>query len=67
MTDAQTPPQQVATEHHDVLIVGAGISGVCGAYYLRQHCPDTDFAIFETEASFGGTWWTHPIAWYPFR
>ena len=59
MTDGQTSPQQVTTEHHDVIIVGAGISGVCGAYYLRQHCPGTEFAIFEAEESFGGTWWTH--------
>jgi len=46
-------------EHLDVLIVGAGISGICGAYYLLQQCPNAKFAIFETEESFGGTWWTH--------
>ena len=46
-------------EHFDVLIVGAGISGIAGAYYLCQECPDTSFVILESEASFGGTWWTH--------
>ena len=46
-------------EHYDVLIVGAGISGVGGAYYLRQQCPDTNFVILDSEESFGGTWWTH--------
>jgi cation diffusion facilitator CzcD-associated flavoprotein CzcO len=45
--------------HYDVLIVGAGISGVCAAYYLRQQCPDLRFVILEAEESFGGTWWTH--------
>ncbi|NQV61585.1 MAG: NAD(P)/FAD-dependent oxidoreductase, partial [Alphaproteobacteria bacterium] len=47
------------SEHYDVLIVGAGISGIGGAYYLRQQCPDTRFVILEAEESFGGTWWTH--------
>ena len=46
-------------EHFDVLIVGAGISGIAGAYHLCQECPDTSFVILESEASFGGTWWTH--------
>ncbi len=46
-------------DHFDVLIVGAGISGICGGYYLRQQCPDTRFVILEAEESFGGTWWTH--------
>jgi cation diffusion facilitator CzcD-associated flavoprotein CzcO len=48
-----------AGTHFDVLIVGAGISGVGGAYYLREQCPDTRFVILEAEAGFGGTWWTH--------
>jgi cation diffusion facilitator CzcD-associated flavoprotein CzcO len=48
-----------SAEHYDVLIVGAGISGIGGAYYLRQECPDTNFVILEAEESFGGTWWTH--------
>lgn len=46
-------------EHFDVLIVGAGISGVAGAYHLQQECPDTRYVILESEDSFGGTWWTH--------
>ena len=50
---------EAAAEHYDVLIVGAGISGIGGAYYLGQQCPDTRFVILEAEESFGGTWWTH--------
>ncbi|MGB0318659.1 MAG: flavin-containing monooxygenase, partial [Pseudomonadales bacterium] len=46
-------------EHFDVLIVGAGISGVGGAVHLQQQCPDKRFAILETQGSFGGTWLTH--------
>ena len=46
-------------EHVDVLIVGAGISGIAAAYHLRQQCPDMRFVILEAEESFGGTWWTH--------
>jgi len=48
-----------ATEHFDVLIVGAGISGIGGAYHLNQQCPGTSYAILETQESFGGTWLTH--------
>ena len=60
MSVAEESKQQTQTaEHFDVLVVGAGISGVGGAYYLRQQCPDTSFVILETEDSFGGTWWTH--------
>jgi cation diffusion facilitator CzcD-associated flavoprotein CzcO len=49
----------VAVEHFDVLIVGAGISGVGGAYHLTQQCPGTSFVVLETQESFGGTWLTH--------
>ena len=46
-------------EHFDVLIVGAGISGVGGAYHLAQQCPDKTFVVLEMQDTFGGTWWTH--------
>jgi cation diffusion facilitator CzcD-associated flavoprotein CzcO len=48
-----------ATEHFDVLIVGAGISGIGSAYHLAKEMPDTSFVILETQETFGGTWWTH--------
>ncbi|MDQ6675108.1 MAG: NAD(P)/FAD-dependent oxidoreductase [Chloroflexota bacterium] len=47
------------TEHFDLLIVGAGISGIGGAYHLTKQCPDKTFVVLETQASFGGTWLTH--------
>jgi cation diffusion facilitator CzcD-associated flavoprotein CzcO len=47
------------TEHFDVLIVGAGISGVGGAYHLTHQCPAKSFVVLEALDSFGGTWWTH--------
>jgi cation diffusion facilitator CzcD-associated flavoprotein CzcO len=48
-----------AVEHVDVLIVGAGISGVGGAYHLTQQCPGKTFVVLEAYESFGGTWWMH--------
>jgi len=50
---------QGATRHFDVLIAGAGISGIGAAYHLQQQCPGTSFAVLETQAGFGGTWRTH--------
>lgn len=46
-------------EHFDVVIVGAGISGVGAAYHLTTQCPGTGFVVLETQKSFGGTWLTH--------
>lgn len=46
-------------EHFDVLIVGAGISGVGAAYHLKTQLPGSTFAALETQDSFGGTWITH--------
>lgn len=39
--------------------MGAGISGVGGAYHLSQQCPDKTFVMIETMDGFGGTWKTH--------
>ena len=44
------------TEHFDVLIVGAGISGIGGGYFLQRDCPDRSFAILEGREDLGGTW-----------
>ncbi len=43
----------------DVLVVGAGISGVGGAYHLTQQCPEKSFVVLESQHDFGGTWRTH--------
>jgi cation diffusion facilitator CzcD-associated flavoprotein CzcO len=48
-----------AVEHFDILIVGAGISGVGSAYHLTKQLPGTTFVVLEEQESFGGTWWTH--------
>ncbi len=45
--------------HVDVLIVGAGISGIGGAHHLQEQCPDKSFVVLETQDGFGGTWRTH--------
>ncbi|HEY0516770.1 MAG TPA: NAD(P)/FAD-dependent oxidoreductase [Solirubrobacteraceae bacterium] len=44
------------TEHVDVLIVGAGLSGIGAACHLQRSCPDRSFAILEARAAIGGTW-----------
>ncbi len=44
------------TEHLDVLIVGAGLSGIGAAYYLQTRCPQKSYAILEGRDAIGGTW-----------
>jgi cation diffusion facilitator CzcD-associated flavoprotein CzcO len=44
------------TEHVDVIVVGAGISGIGAAVQLQKHCPDRRFLILEGRAQIGGTW-----------
>ena len=43
-------------EHLDVLIVGAGLSGIGAAYHLQTYCPQKTWAIFEGREVIGGTW-----------
>ncbi len=42
--------------HHNVLIIGAGLSGIGAACHLRQNCPEKSFAILEARNAIGGTW-----------
>ena len=51
MTTTQTP-----VEHLDVLVVGAGISGIGAAYYLQRDHPQRSFALLEARGATGGTW-----------
>ena len=43
-------------EHFDVLIVGAGLSGIGAACHLQRECPDRSYVILEGRADLGGTW-----------
>ena len=49
----------MTTGHVDVLIVGAGISGVGAACHLQTQCPERSYMILEALESFGGTWLMH--------
>ena len=60
-----TPPapdvaaQASPPSHVDVLVVGAGISGIGAAHHLLEQRPGTSFTIVEAQSGFGGTWRTH--------
>lgn len=47
------------THEVDVLVVGAGISGVGAAFHLQQQCAGKRFVVLESQADYGGTWRTH--------
>jgi cation diffusion facilitator CzcD-associated flavoprotein CzcO len=55
----QRPATPDEVEHFDVVIVGAGISGVGGAWHLSHARPQDRFVVLESQESFGGTWRTH--------
>ena len=42
--------------HKDVIIVGAGISGIAAGYNLKKSCPNKSFSILEGRENIGGTW-----------
>jgi monooxygenase len=44
------------TEHFDVVIVGAGLSGIGAAYHLQVECPKKSYVILEGRKALGGTW-----------
>ncbi len=59
ITQTRAVQAGVKVEHFDVVVVGAGISGVGAAYHLTQQCSGMSFVVLEAKASFGGTWITH--------
>jgi cation diffusion facilitator CzcD-associated flavoprotein CzcO len=46
----------MTSEHFDVLVVGAGISGIAAGRHLQTSCPDRTYAILEARDAIGGTW-----------
>ncbi|MGK5115738.1 MULTISPECIES: flavin-containing monooxygenase [unclassified Geodermatophilus] len=44
------------TDHVDVLIVGAGLSGIGAACHLQHECPGRSYAVLESRTAIGGTW-----------
>ena len=44
------------TEHFDVLIIGAGLSGIGAACHLQKKCPGKNFSMLEARDCIGGTW-----------
>ena len=44
------------SEHFDVLVIGAGLSGIGAAYHLKTYCPGRTYAILEGREAIGGTW-----------
>ena len=49
-------PAATRTTHLDVLIVGAGLSGIGAGHYLQTECPWATYAILEARGAMGGTW-----------
>ncbi len=47
---------ETTNQHVDVLIVGAGLSGIGAGYHLQQNCPNKSYVILEGRESIGGTW-----------
>ena len=46
----------IETTYFDVLIVGAGLSGIGAAHYIQKECSDKSYAILEMRPQMGGTW-----------
>ncbi|MFY0567128.1 flavin-containing monooxygenase [Archangium lansingense] len=47
---------ETPAEHYDVLIVGAGLSGIGAGYHLQANCPNRTYVILEGREAIGGTW-----------
>lgn len=62
MSSEEGRPQTV---DFDVVIIGAGISGICFAYRLQERNPDLTYCILESREQIGGTWsfFKYPGEW----
>src|SRR5919205_101370 len=62
-TEQRTVPDERGhtpdVEHVDVLIVGAGVSGIGAAHHLKERFPDRSFVLLDALEARDGTWWTH--------
>src|SRR3954447_698514 len=58
MTDTAAPVTALERHQHhlDVLVIGAGLSGIAAAHHLQAQCPGKSYAILESRDSIGGTW-----------
>src|SRR4051812_31179058 len=58
MTDTAAPVTALERHQHhlDVLVIGAGLSGIAAGYHLQAACPGKSYAILESRESIGGTW-----------
>jgi monooxygenase len=52
-SEMQEPPEE---EEVDVVVIGAGISGIDAAHHMKVDCPQCSFVVLERRASHGGTW-----------
>ena len=50
------PGEDSPKDHVDVLVIGAGISGIAAGYHLQHECPQKSYAILESRDGIGGTW-----------
>ena len=62
MGSPHTSTTGITPSHHDVIVVGAGISGIGAAVHLTERCPDRSFVVLEGRENIGGTWdlFTYP-------
>jgi cation diffusion facilitator CzcD-associated flavoprotein CzcO len=58
-TETVRRSDETSSEHFDVLVVGAGISGIDAAYHLNKWGGEKSFVVLEGLESFGGTWLMH--------
>ncbi|TYP90510.1 flavin-containing monooxygenase [Blastococcus xanthinilyticus] len=56
MTTSPAPAPEPGTQHVDVLIVGAGLSGIGAAVHLQEEAPGTSYVVLEAREASGGTW-----------